>query len=150
MILQVKKVNGVEVDNLKHLRQLVEDGSSENIRFDLDDERVIVLNYKKARIATSRILNRHRIPSATSADLIDDHQTVSDIQLPWSKWASYFFVYYYNFYPDINYFLLFTSIRVSVHIDFVIYLIKKKKQNRWRICIEYEKKMRKFYVYKAV
>ncbi|XP_042000740.1 protease Do-like 10, mitochondrial isoform X2 [Salvia splendens] len=79
---QVKKVNGVEVDNLKHLRQLVEDGSSENIRFDLDDERVIVLNYEKARIATSRILNRHRIPSATSADLIDDHQTVSDIQLP--------------------------------------------------------------------
>ena len=82
MILQVKKVNGIEVDNLKHLRQLVEDGSSENIRFDLDDERVIVLNYEKARIATSRILNRHRIPSATSADLIDDHQTVSDIQLP--------------------------------------------------------------------
>ncbi|XP_047969771.1 protease Do-like 10, mitochondrial [Salvia hispanica] len=79
---QVKKVNGIEVDNLKHLRQLVEDGSSENIRFDLDDERVIVLNYEKARIATSRILNRHRIPSATSADLIDDHQTVSDIQLP--------------------------------------------------------------------
>lgn len=86
-ILQVKKVNGVEVENLKHLRQLVEEGSEENVRFDLDDERVIVLNYKKAKIATSRILKRHRIPSAMSADLIDDEdQTVShDTQLPSSK-----------------------------------------------------------------
>lgn len=84
MILQVKKVNGVEVDNLKHLRQLVEDGSRENVRFDLDDERVIVLNYNKAKIATSHILKRHRIPSATSADLIDDQTVSDDIQLPCS------------------------------------------------------------------
>lgn len=75
-------MNGVEVENLKHLRQLVEEGSQENIRFDLDDERVIVLNYSKAKIATSRILKRHRIPSAMSADLVDDDQTVSHIQLP--------------------------------------------------------------------
>ncbi|CAK7326008.1 unnamed protein product [Dovyalis caffra] len=37
--LQVKKVNGVEIDNLKHLCQLVEDCSSESLRFDLDDDR---------------------------------------------------------------------------------------------------------------
>lgn len=85
VILQVKKVNGIEVDNLKHLRQLLENGSKEeNVRFDLDDERVIVLNYNSAKIATSRILKRHRIPSAVSNDLIDE-QTVANIELACSK-----------------------------------------------------------------
>ncbi|EYU39504.1 hypothetical protein ABFS82_06G199500 [Erythranthe guttata] len=82
--LQVKKVNGVEVDNLKHLRQLVEDGGNENVRFDLDDERVIVLNYDSAKTATSRILKRHRIPSAMSDDLIEE-QDVSVIEVACSK-----------------------------------------------------------------
>ncbi|KAM7473504.1 hypothetical protein LguiB_020747 [Lonicera macranthoides] len=69
--LQVKKVNGVEVDNLKHLRQLVEGcKEEENLRVDLDEERVIVLNYGKAKIATSHILKRHRIPSPMSVDLL--------------------------------------------------------------------------------
>uniref|UniRef100_A0A5B7BGG7 Protease Do-like 10 n=1 Tax=Davidia involucrata TaxID=16924 RepID=A0A5B7BGG7_DAVIN len=72
--LQVKKVNGVEVDNLKHLRQLVEDCSEESLRVDLDDERVIVLNYHLAKIATSRILKRHRIPSAISSDLTNEQK----------------------------------------------------------------------------
>ncbi|XP_051140152.1 protease Do-like 10, mitochondrial [Andrographis paniculata] len=68
--LQVKKVNGVEVDNLRHLRQLVEGSSEErSIRFDLDDDRVIALDYNLGRRATSRILTRHRIPSAMSRDL---------------------------------------------------------------------------------
>lgn len=67
---QVKKVNGVEIKNLKHFSQLVENCSMESLRFDLDDERVIVLNYQLAKIATSRILKRHRIPSAMSRDLI--------------------------------------------------------------------------------
>ncbi|KAK3002546.1 hypothetical protein RJ639_021407 [Escallonia herrerae] len=70
--LQVKKVNGVEVENLKHLRRLVDDCHEETLRFDLDDERVIVLNYGVAKIATSQILKRHRIPSALSADLISE------------------------------------------------------------------------------
>ncbi|KAK1266203.1 hypothetical protein QJS04_geneDACA015586 [Acorus gramineus] len=69
---QVKKVNGVEVENLKHLRRLVEDCREEGLRFDLEDERVIVLNYNRAKVATSRILQRHRIPSVMSSDLIDD------------------------------------------------------------------------------
>ncbi|EPS59937.1 hypothetical protein M569_14869, partial [Genlisea aurea] len=69
--LQVKKVNGIEVDNLVHLRRLVEDSHSrEVIRFDMDDERVMVLNYSLAKVATSRVLKRHRIPSAVSWDLI--------------------------------------------------------------------------------
>ncbi|KAK4707828.1 hypothetical protein R3W88_028753 [Solanum pinnatisectum] len=77
--LQVKKVNSVEVLNLKHLRQLVEDGNQKNVRFDLDDERVIVLNYESARIATSRILKRHRIPHAMSIDLTDE-QNAAELQ----------------------------------------------------------------------
>ncbi|XP_022149944.1 protease Do-like 10, mitochondrial [Momordica charantia] len=69
--LQVKKVNGFEVENLKHLWQLV-DNSEGSVRFDLDDERVIVLNFEMAKIATSRILKRHRIASAMSQDLMKD------------------------------------------------------------------------------
>ncbi|BFG27240.1 hypothetical protein CerSpe_135150 [Prunus speciosa] len=69
--LQVKKVNGIEVENLKHLCQLVESCSKESVRFDLDDDRVIVLNHRLAKVATSKILKCHRIPSAMSNDLID-------------------------------------------------------------------------------
>lgn len=82
--LQVKKVNGVEVENLKHLCQLVEYCSAENLRFDLDDDRVIVLNYQVAKIATSKILKRHRIPSAMSSDLLSE-QNNSEIELACSS-----------------------------------------------------------------
>ncbi|KAL3654007.1 Protease Do-like 10, mitochondrial [Castilleja foliolosa] len=82
--LLVKKVNGTEVDNLRHLRQLVEDSSKGNVRLDLDDERVIVLNYDKAELATSRILKRYRIPSSMSKDLADE-QNESNIELACSK-----------------------------------------------------------------
>lgn len=68
---QVKKVNGIEVENLKHICQLVENCSKESVRFDLDDDRVIVLNHSLAKVATSKILKCHRIPSAMSNDLID-------------------------------------------------------------------------------
>nr|XP_043632535.1 protease Do-like 10, mitochondrial [Erigeron canadensis] len=68
--LQVKKVNGIEINNLKHMCQLVEDCKEEELRLDLDDERVIVLNYEKAKTATFQILKRHRIPSAMSTDLL--------------------------------------------------------------------------------
>ncbi|EXC25314.1 Protease Do-like 10 [Morus notabilis] len=70
--LQVKKVNGLEIENLKHLCQLVENNTEDNVRFDLDDERVIALNYNSAKIATSKILKWHRIPSAMSKDLADE------------------------------------------------------------------------------
>ena len=65
------KVNGTEIENLKHLCAIVENCAEESVRFDLDDDRVIALNYGLARIATSRILNRHRIPSSMSTDLIE-------------------------------------------------------------------------------
>lgn len=70
--LQVKKVNGVEILNLKHLRRIVETCGEENVRFDLDEERVIVLNFNMAKVATSRIMKRHRIPSAVSNDLLEE------------------------------------------------------------------------------
>ncbi|XP_057962317.1 protease Do-like 10, mitochondrial [Malania oleifera] len=78
--LQVKKVNEVEIDNLKHLCRLVENCSEESLRFDLDDERVIVLNTCLAKEATPRILTRHRISSAMSVDLIDE-QGPTEIEL---------------------------------------------------------------------
>lgn len=68
----------MEIENLKHLCQLVENCSTENLRFDLDDDRVVVLNYDVAKIATSRILKRHRIPSAMSGDL---GEQISEIEL---------------------------------------------------------------------
>ena len=69
----------MEIENLKHLRQLVEGcKEEENLRVDLDEERVIVLNYRKAKIATSHILKRHRIPSPMSADLLITPTTTHD------------------------------------------------------------------------
>ncbi|XP_009420477.2 protease Do-like 10, mitochondrial [Musa acuminata AAA Group] len=82
---QVKKVNDVEVENLKHLCGLIEGCTEESIRLDLDDERVIVLNYKNARLATSRILKRHRIPSAMSNDLIDEQATNGEVEVACSS-----------------------------------------------------------------
>ncbi|KAJ4968501.1 hypothetical protein NE237_015202 [Protea cynaroides] len=79
--LQVKKVNGVEVENLKHLRRLVDGCVERSLRFDLDDERVIVLNYQLAKVATSQILKRHRIPSAMSSDLNDEQKAGAEIDL---------------------------------------------------------------------
>lgn len=74
--LQVKNVNGIEIKNLKHLCQLVENCSRESLRIDLDDDRVVALNYESARIATSRILERHRIPSRMSIDLLSEQNSL--------------------------------------------------------------------------
>ncbi|KAL1197085.1 Protease Do-like 10 [Cardamine amara subsp. amara] len=77
--LQVNKVNGVEVDNLRHLCQLIENCNTEKLRLDLDDERVIVLNYESAKIATSMILKRHRIASAISSDLLIEQNAATEL-----------------------------------------------------------------------
>lgn len=74
--LQVKKVNGIEIKNLKHLCQLVENCSRESLRIDLDDDRVVALSYESARIATSWILERHRIPSRMSIDLLSEQNSL--------------------------------------------------------------------------
>lgn len=66
---QVKKVNSVDILNLSHLRQLVDDCRETSIRFDLEDGRVVVLNYQDAKEASFRILDRHHIPVSMSKDL---------------------------------------------------------------------------------
>lgn len=63
-------MNGVEVENLKRLRKLVEDCREESPRIELDDDWVVVRNYESAKVSTSRILTRHRIPSAMASDLM--------------------------------------------------------------------------------
>ncbi|KAF8045638.1 hypothetical protein N665_4582s0002 [Sinapis alba] len=67
--MQVKKVNGIEVDNLKHLCQVIEECSTGYLRLDLESEKVLILNNKLARKATSTILTDLKIPSAMSDDL---------------------------------------------------------------------------------
>ncbi|CAA7055811.1 unnamed protein product [Microthlaspi erraticum] len=77
--LQVKKVNGVEVDNLRHLCQLIENCKTENLRIDLEEGRVLGLHYESARIATSKILKRHRIASAMSKDLLMEQNPETEL-----------------------------------------------------------------------
>ncbi|KAL9283465.1 putative peptidase Do [Arabidopsis thaliana] len=67
--LQVKNVNGVEVLNLRHLIELIEMCCEEDLRLDLENGRVISVNNKSAKEATSWILEHHGIPSAMSKDL---------------------------------------------------------------------------------
>ncbi|CAH2069942.1 unnamed protein product [Thlaspi arvense] len=66
---QVKKVNGVEVLNLRHLSELVEECRAEELRLELENEKVIVVNYKSAKEATTLMLEHHGIRSAMSKDL---------------------------------------------------------------------------------
>ncbi|KAK1360674.1 hypothetical protein POM88_045148 [Heracleum sosnowskyi] len=68
--LQVKKVNGIKIENLAQLCRVVGECKEESVRFDLDDDRVIVLNYDRAKVATFQILKCHRISSAMSLDLV--------------------------------------------------------------------------------
>ncbi|EOA34405.1 hypothetical protein CARUB_v10021933mg [Capsella rubella] len=67
--LQVKKVNGVQVDNLKHLFHLIEECCTEYLKFELEKDMFFALNHKSAKKATSKILKNLKIPSAMSDDL---------------------------------------------------------------------------------
>lgn len=79
----MNKVNGVEVHNLRHLRKLVEECKETSLRFDLDDSRVVVLDFRAAREASLRILQRHRIPSHTSKDLLEEEDSKAGAFLSW-------------------------------------------------------------------
>jgi len=67
--LQVLAVNGTKINNLEHLVNLVESNDKPHLRFDLDDEMVIIIDAKEALEANPRILNTHRIPSPKSQDI---------------------------------------------------------------------------------
>ncbi|CAN8238252.1 unnamed protein product [Cochlearia groenlandica] len=71
--LQVKKVNGVEVDNMKHLCELIEECCAGDVMLDLGKDKVLVLNIKSAKKATLKILKEFEIPSAMSKDLQPRH-----------------------------------------------------------------------------
>lgn len=78
-------MNGVEVHNLRHLRELVEECTEPSLRFDLDDSRVVVLDFRAAREASLRILQRHRIPSDTSKDLLEEEDSNAGAFLSWES-----------------------------------------------------------------
>ncbi|KFK31613.1 hypothetical protein AALP_AA6G135800 [Arabis alpina] len=74
--LQVKTVNGVQVENLRHLYEMIENCCAEDLRLDLENDQVMVLNYKDAKEATSLILEHHRISSPISKDLLQSEEIV--------------------------------------------------------------------------
>nr|AAB60923.1 F5I14.16 [Arabidopsis thaliana] len=82
---QVKKVNGVQVHNLKHLYKLVEECCTETVRMDLEKDKVITLDYKSAKKVTSKILKSLKIPSAVSEDLQPKQQNKRSKVPPKSK-----------------------------------------------------------------
>jgi hypothetical protein len=67
--LQVLRVNGEEVLNLRHLRRLLASCASPYMRLDLEDDRIIVLDRAAAEESTPRIQARYRVPFLESADL---------------------------------------------------------------------------------
>jgi len=61
--------NRVPVRNLRHLVELVEANTEPFLRFDLESERVLILDAKDAEAQGSHILASHNIPFAKSNDL---------------------------------------------------------------------------------
>jgi len=67
--IQVHKFNGVEIQNLQHLVSLVENCRDSYVRFDLEFQRVVILDHQLAQQATSEILQQHAIAHSKSKDL---------------------------------------------------------------------------------
>lgn len=65
----ITHVNGVQIRNLAHLVQLTESNTEPFLRFDLESERVVILNAKDAEAQSGQILEHHNIPYAKSLDL---------------------------------------------------------------------------------
>lgn len=61
--------NRTPVRNLRHLVELVESNTEPFLRFDLESERVIILDATDANGQSSHILNSHNIPSDKSIDI---------------------------------------------------------------------------------
>ncbi len=66
----VKSVNGTEVKNLKHLIELIENTKDKFVEITLQKHIKIIIEFKKLKEATPRILRRYRIPSDRSKDLM--------------------------------------------------------------------------------
>lgn len=65
----ITHVNRVPIRNLRHLVELVDANTAPFLRFDLESERVIILDARDAATQSACILDSHNIPSAKSADL---------------------------------------------------------------------------------
>jgi hypothetical protein len=68
--LEVKKCNGVQIRNLRHLMQLIEGNTQPYLRLDLDEHMVIIMDAKSAAESNDRILKKHYVPATKSEDLL--------------------------------------------------------------------------------
>lgn len=65
----VTHFNREPIRSLRHLVELVEANTEPYLRFDLESERVIILDAKEAALQSDHILESHNIPFAKSIDL---------------------------------------------------------------------------------
>lgn len=65
----VTHFNRVPIKNLRHLMEMVDANPEPYLRFDLESERVIILDANDAAKQSGHILESHNIPFAKSADL---------------------------------------------------------------------------------
>eukprot|EP01024_Parvocaulis_polyphysoides_P025353 TRINITY_DN2314_c0_g1_i1.p2 TRINITY_DN2314_c0_g1~~TRINITY_DN2314_c0_g1_i1.p2 ORF type:complete len:227 (-),score=24.59 TRINITY_DN2314_c0_g1_i1:266-874(-) len=64
-------VNDVEIKNIKHLTNIIDNCFEENVEFGLMFGKKIILNRKQAQDAGSAILKEHRVPQDRSDDLMN-------------------------------------------------------------------------------
>jgi hypothetical protein len=69
----ITRVNGISIDNLRQLVEIVETNTAPFLRFDLESDRVIVLNSNEAISQNDEILTHHNIPNLKSVDLRKSH-----------------------------------------------------------------------------
>jgi len=67
--------NRIRIDNLSHLVQLVENNTAPFLRFDLESERVIILNANEAIVQSQQILESHNISFSKSIDMRRERAT---------------------------------------------------------------------------
>jgi len=67
--------NRVRIQNLSHLVQMVESNTAPFLRFDLESERVIILNTSDAVVQSQHILESHNIPFSKSLNLRRELET---------------------------------------------------------------------------
>jgi hypothetical protein len=67
--LVVNKVDGVEINNLQHLVDLVVGGTSEWVTFGLSEDKIICLQRETVMSDTKEVLAKHTIPAVISSDL---------------------------------------------------------------------------------
>ena len=68
-ILQVKKFNGTEIRNVKHLVWLVQRCKDEYFHWEFDRGDAVVLKADEARKSTETVVSTHNLPHSMSPDL---------------------------------------------------------------------------------